>query len=455
MNHLRTIGALALAAALLASVARADEPLPPATPDWWRIGGQVTAAAFAVPRFHSPYANPDVSFGPGPVAGWSFITTLYAGVRPWEGALLVLQPEFADGAGLPNVSGISGYIDGNIIRVSKVGKSPYAARLFFQQFVALGPISAADPGDDGGPEDPFMPAGGSALGRPRPESRVELTAGKFAATDFFDLASATSDPRHRFMNWSLMTNGAWDFAADTRGYTWGLVVALERPRWAIRAGLMAMPTTPNGPVFDGDLAQARSETVELEFRYQVLGSAGAVKWLGYANHGRMGAFQDALAAAPPGAAPSLDAVARRGALKYGTGLLVDQRIGAASAFLRASWNDGRTEEFAFTQIEHAVSLGAELPTDGWGRAGDHVGAALALNGLVPAHVRYLQAGGVDFQLGDGRLRYAVETVFEACYALHLGRNMELTADLQVIANPGMNADRGPAFAAGLRLHAHL
>lgn len=455
MIHVKTSRALALTAALLASVARADEPAPPTTPDWWRVGGQVTAAGFTVPRFHSPYANPDVSFGPGPRTGWSFITTLFAGVRPWDGALLVIHPEFADGEGLPNVSGISGYVDGNIIRVSKVGKSPYVARLFFQQFIALGAAGAADQGDDGGPEDAFMPAGGSALGRPRPESRLELTAGKFAATDFFDLAGATSDPRHRFMNWSLMTNGAWDFAADTRGYTWGLVVALEQPRWALRAGLLAMPTTPNGPVFDGDLAHARSETVELEYRYQVLGHPGAVKWLGYVNHGRMGAFEDALAAAPPGVAPSLEAVAKRGAVKYGSGLLVDQRVGAATAFLRASWNDGRTEEFAFTQIERAVSLGAELPTDGWGRAGDHIGAALALNGLVPAHARYLRAGGVDFQLGDGRLRYAVETVVEAFYALHLGRSLELTADLQAIANPGMNADRGPAFAAGLRLHAHL
>jgi carbohydrate-selective porin OprB len=196
-------------------------------------------------------------------------------------------------------------------------------------------------------------------------------------------------------------------------------------------------------------------TVELEYRFQVLGQAGAVKWLGYVNHGRMGAFQEALSAARPGVAPSLDAVARTGAAKYGTGLLVDQRLGAATGFLRASWNDGRTEEFAFTQIEHAVSLGAEIPTDGWGRTGDHVGAGLALNGLVPAHVRYLQAGGVDFQLGDGRLRYAVETVVEAYYALHLGRSVELSADLQAIANPGMNSDRGPVFVAGLRLHAHL
>jgi carbohydrate-selective porin OprB len=195
--------------------------------------------------------------------------------------------------------------------------------------------------------------------------------------------------------------------------------------------------------------------VEGEIRYEVLGNPGALKLLGYANHARMGAFSDALAAAAPGEVPIIGAVERRGAVKYGVGVLVDQRLGPAAAFLRASWNDGRTEEYAFTQIERAVSAGAEIPTDGWGRSGDHLGAGLALNGLSPSHVRYLQAGGADFQLGDGRLRYGWERVLEAYYAFHAGRNVELTADFQAIANPGMNADRGPALAFGLRLHAHI
>jgi hypothetical protein len=455
---------LALASLLFAPslVAAADQlllpqPLPErveiADSNRLLIGGQVTATGMVVPRFRSPYRNPEVSFaGPGPRAGWSFVATVMGGARPWDGAVVVAQPEFADGAGVPNVSGVAGYIDGNIIRVAKVGKDPYLARLFFQQDI---PLAAAGSAEEGLPEDRFMPAGPVALRRNRAESRLEITAGKFAATDFFDVASSSSDPRHRFLNWSLMTNGAWDFPADTRGYTWGLVVALERPRWALRAGAVMMPTKANGPVFDGDVVHARSELVEGEFRYEVLGSSGALKLLGYANHARMGAFSDALDAAPPGQAPVIDAVTRRGAVKLGLGVLLDQRIGPASAFLRASWNDGYTEEFAFTQIERAVSAGADIPTGGWGRAGDHLGVGLALNGLTPAHARYLEAGGVDFQLGDGRLRYAWEAVLEAYYALHLGRDVELTGDVQGIANPGMNADRGPAFAFGIRLHAHI
>jgi hypothetical protein len=431
------------------------EPVGAADSSRWLFGGQVTAVGLLVPGFRSPYRNPDVSFGgPDLNHGWSFVATVLGGVRPWDGAIAVAQPEFADGTGAPNVSGLAGYVDGNIIRVAKVGKAPYFARLYFQQDFPLGDAEA-EAEAPATPEDAFMPAGPMALRRARAGSRLEVTAGKFAATDFFDAATVSADPRHRFMNWSLMTNGAWDFAADTRGYTWGVVVALERPGWAVRGAVTLMPTRPNGPDFDGDLLHARSEMVEGEYRYRWAGNAGAVKLLGWANHARMGAFSDALAAAAPGQAPQIDAVARRGAVKYGLGLLVDQKVGSASLFLRASWNDARTEEFVFTQIERAVSAGAEVPTGSWGRAGDHVGVGLALNGLSSGHVRYLEAGGVDFQLGDGRLRYGWETVLEAYYALHLGRSVELSADVQAIANPGMNADRGPAVALGLRLHAHL
>lgn len=419
---------------------------------WWLAGAQVTAAGFFLPRIHSPYANPSLSFGPGPRAGWSLVATLFGGARPWQGAIVVAQPEFADGAGLPNVSGVAGYVDGNIIRVVKAGREPYLARLFVQQDVALGP---AEKSEEEEPEARFMPTGPFALRRDRPESRIEITVGKVAATDFFDVASASSDPRHRFMNWSLMTNGAWDFAADTRGYTWGAVVALEQPRYALRAGVALMPTTANGPIYDGDLRHARSEMIEGEVRYRALGQAGAVKLLAFRNHARMGSYADALAAAAPAQPPTLGPVERVGARKVGIGLLVDQHVGPAAAFLRASWNDGRAETFAFTEIDRAVSIGAEVPTRGWGRPDDHVGVGLAVNGLSPGHARYLEAGGQGFQLGDGRLHYAWEKVLEAYYGLRLSGGVELAADLQAIVDPGMNADRGPAVAFGLRLHAHL
>ncbi len=431
------------------------EGAPGGGPRWWALAGQATAVGFLVPGFHSPYLDPEMSFG-GPEAtqGWSFVVSLFAGARPWEGAALVVQPEYANGHGAPNVSGLSGYLDGNIIRVAKVGTAPYLARLFLHQDLALGGAGEGDPEEAENPEAGLMPTGPSAFG-PRPASRLEITAGKIALTDFFDSASGSDDPRHRFMNWALMTNGAWDFAADTRGYTWGLVLALEQPRWALRAGVAMMPTTANGPIFDGDLRHARSEVVEGEWRYQLLGNPGAVKLLWYWNHARMGRYADALAAAPPGQAPDITSVRTAGALKYGAGLLVDQRLGPAWTFLRASWNDGRTETFVFTEIDRAVSAGAEVFGGGWGRPGDHLGIGVAAGGLAPDHARYLAAGGRGFQLGDGRLAYAWEVVGEAWYGFRASRLVEIALDVQGIVNPGMNSDRGPALALGARVHLHL
>lgn len=449
----RLAGAL-LAACLCAplSALASGESLPEQD-RWWLVGAQVTAAGLYLPPVHSPYASPGTSLGPGPTAGWSLVGSLLAGARLWDGAIIVAMPEYANGRGLPGVSGAAGYPDGNIIRVAKAGTAPYLARLFFHQDFALGPAGEREP-EDGEPEAAFAPTGPLALRRRRPASRVEVTLGKLAVTDLFDAATASSDPRHRFMNWSLMTNGAFDYAADTRGYTVAAVVALEQPRFALRAGLALMPTTANGPALDRDLSHSNSVMVEGEVRYRVSGNPGAVKLLCYRNQAHMGSYDEALAAAPPGQPPDIGAVERTGAAKHGLGLLVDQTIGAAAAFLRLGWNDGRTETFAFTEIDRAVSAGAELPGALWGRATDHAGLGLAVSWLSGAHARYLQAGGKGFQLGDGALSHAPEVVAEAWYGVRVGPELELTADAQLLVDPGMNSDRGPAAVLGVRLHAH-
>lgn len=447
--------AAALAAvALLGAVARAEEPPAPPDDRPWLVGGQVTAVGLALPRFRSPYANPAISLGPGPDAGWSTVATLYAGARLWPGALAVVDPEWADGAGLPNVSGVSGYPDANMIRVAKVGREPYVARAFVQQEVALGG-GAPEAEAPETPEDPFAPDGPFALRRQRPASRLVFTLGKVSTADFFDAASASADPRHRFMNWAVMTNGAWDYAADTRGYTWGAFAVLATPRAALRGGLGLMPTEPNGDVLDWDLRRSRAEMLEGQVVWAVAGAAGSARLLGYVNHARAARYDDALAAAPPGTAPDLAPLRAAGATKRGLAVLVEQEAGPAQAFLRASWNDGATETFAFTEIDRAASAGAVFGVPGLGGRRDAVGAAVAVGGLSPAHARYLAAGGKAFQLGDGALRQASETIVEAYWLVRVGPAVELTADAQGIWNPGMNADRGPAAVLGIRVHAHL
>jgi hypothetical protein len=449
--------ALALAAALNPSAGLAgSQPMPEASAasndPRWLAGAQATLVGFYLPRFRSRLGNPELSFGPGPAAGWSFVGSVLLGARLWEGATVVAVPEYADGRGAPNVSGVSGYPDGNIIRVTKVGTAPYVARAFFHQDVALGPPVKSGEED---PEARFAPTGPFALRRERPASRVEITVGKFATNDFFDLADASSDPRHRFLDWALMQQGAWDYAADTRGYTWGIEVGLETPGYAARAGGALMPTTANGPVYDAAVGPSGSVMVEGEIRWAAAAGRGSARLLGWVNRARAGSYAEALASASAGVPPDVDSVARRGTAKYGVALLVQQQIGPASGFLRAGWNDGRTETFCFTEIDRSLSAGAALDGEAWGRGGDAAGLGVAASGLSPSHAAYLAAGGKGFQLGDGGLSYGWEGVAEGYYSFQVLRGLLATADFQAIWNPGMNAARGPAFLAGLRLHAHL
>jgi high affinity Mn2+ porin len=424
---------------------------------WWAVGGQVTVDTFYVPPFRSPYENPAISFGPGPALGWSLVASALIGAHLWKGATVVAVGEYSNGAGAPNVSGASGYPDGNMIRVAKVGTAPYLARVYLHQDIALGGDRVADD-DEPQPEGGFMPTGTVSLGRPRPPHRLEITAGKFGSNDFLDVAEASSDPRHKFMNWALMQNGAWDYVADTRGYTWGVEVGVETPTWAIRAMAALMPTAPNGSVFDGSLSTSGSYMLEGQYGWGEFPAEGSVRLLGYVNRGNLGSYGDALsiaAAGPPGTLPDVDATALPGAVKYGFALLAQQEIGLLNLFLRLGWNDGKTQTFCFTSIDRSISMGAQLDGTTWGRHGDFAGAGVAVSGLSSSHAAYLAAGGTEFQLGDGALTSGWEVATEVYYSLQPVKYLQVTADLQAIVNPGMNAARGPAFLGGIRVHAHF
>ena len=416
------LGLFALAAPAVAEeeAARAPDDRP------WLVAGQLTGVGWALPRFHSPYANPAISFGPGPDQGWSTLATIYLGTRLWPGGSAVVDGEWADGTGLPNVSGVSGYPDSNMIRVAKTGIAPYVARAFVQHEIALGEAGAGAEEPPETPEDPFGP----------------------------DAPGASDDPRHTFMNWALMTNGAWDYAADTRGYTWGTAAVIATPRWAVRAAFTLMPTDPNGPNLSWDVGSSRSEMLEGQVLWSVAGKPGSARLLGYLNHSRAARYADALAGAPPGTPPDLAPYRRAGATKRGVALAVEQEAGPARIFVRGSWNDGVTETFAFTEIDRAASIGGDVGFPGLAGGRDRVGAAVAVGGLSPDHARYLAAGGTAFQLGDGALRQGTETIVEAYYLVRAWTGVEVTADVQTIWNPGMNADRGPAAVFGLRLHVH-
>jgi high affinity Mn2+ porin len=455
-------------ALLLAATPAAAEPVDPPAPAvtkpgrwgfgrWWSLGAQLTAVGQVNTPLRSPYANPALSFGPRTSPGWSLTTSVIGAVRLWHGAFVMVMPEFADGSGMPNVGGISGYPDGDIVRVVKAGIAPYLARTFFHQDIPLSKQRA--PADDTELhfEDKFIGGGPAAFPGPEGEApfRLEITVGKISTTDVFDVSHVGSDPRHHFLNWSLFAQNAWDYAADTQAYTWGAVVDLEHPWFAVRAGVALMPTTQNGPTLEWDVRHSGSVMLEGEVRWYLRHGHGSAKLLLWANWARMGRFDDALAAAAPGKPPSVVDVEKPGTRKMGLGLLVDQEITRdVSAFLRAGINDGQSEPYCFTGTDRSLSAGAEMAGVRWRRPDDRLALGLALGGLSDLHARYLAAGGQTFQLGDGALRRAWEVVIESYYTFGVLRYLELTLDVQAIFNPGMNADRGPTLVFGTRLHAH-
>jgi carbohydrate-selective porin OprB len=283
-------------------------------------------------------------------------------------------------------------------------------------------------------------------------NRVEITAGKFALSDLFDVNRYANSARQQFMTWGLFQNTAWDYAADTRGYSNGVAVEWIHPAWSLRAAAMQMPLRANGNVFDGDLRRAHGFNVEFEEHAPVTGTV--VRLLAYENEARMGLYSEAIANAgffPPDI--TLDDTPGR--FKYGWGVNVEQPLadsGETGAFVRYGWGNGAAESFVFTESDRHLSFGLQLSGAHWGRAKDRFAVATVIDGIVKVHQEYLAHGGDGFLLGDGGLSYGGEQVVETYYRVQCGKYIEVSPDVQYVRNPGYNRDRGPATVLSLRLN---
>ena len=355
------------------------------------LGAQFTAIGQALLPFHSPYRGSN-SLTPNGDQGLTHTYGAYFGWRPVHPLDIYLDIEMARGSGVGRAVGLAGVTNGDVIRqgTADLSQGPFVARVFARYAIAFGSDSVhADRAQD--QVSGWMPA-----------RRLEITAGKVAASDFFDLSRYANGTRVQFLNWGLFQNTAWDFAADTRGFTYGATVAWITPRWSLRVGSFLMPMQANGNDFDTDWRRARGDNVELTLLPGARGTI--VRLLGYVNHARMGDYREAIANAGAGT-PDVVADDQSGRSKAGVGLNVEQPLaddGETGLFMRAGWNDGRNESFAFTEVETHFSVGAQIAGTRWSRPRDHLAVALLRHGLLAPHRDYLAAGGKGFLLGDGQ-----------------------------------------------------
>ena len=403
------------------------------------VAGQANFIYQANLSFHSPYSGPH-SLQAQAEERLSRILTLYTGLRLWRGAEALVDVESAGGRGISDAFGLAGFTNLDVVRNPELGDAPYLARAIFHQTFALGSEMVAN---DRGPVSSAAKV---------PAERFDLWAGKFGTVDFFDLNSAGSDSHLQFLNWTVDNNGAFDYAADTRGYTYGVVAELHEKIFSLRAGIETMPKVANGIDLDLDLSRARGQNVEGEVRPVIAGRQGILRLLAYRNVADMGSYKEAidgfLAGRDP--IPSIVEYRQQGRTKTGVGLNFEQELTAAiRVFGRWGWNDGRNESFAYTEVDGTIELGADLRLK---QERHKAGIVFVSNRLSSLHRTYLELGGLGFLLGDGRLDYAQEQIVESYYTYRIWRGLSISADLQHIQNPGYNRDRGPVWVPSTRLH---
>jgi high affinity Mn2+ porin len=446
LNRWRAFGAAVLLACAAARPARAQdaptaEPAEPAE-KVYAFHFQATSVTQAHPSFSALYTGQN-SLLPESEHETTVTTTLFAGARLWKGGELYVNPELTGGSGLSKTFGVAGFPNGEAFRVGSPEPHVFLARVMLRQTFALGAETETVEDDQ------------NQLGGRRPVRRFSILVGKYSVTDFFDDNAYSHDPRTQFLNWSIWTAGAWDYPADTRGYTWGFVMEYADAGWAVRFAGAAEPLVANGLEFDKDLLAAHSLMAEGQKSYRLAGFDGTARLATFYNQARMGNYREAIDQGQAlGQPPDITAVRRPRHTKWGFVLGFEQAVGPRTGlFLRGSWNDGKNEAWAYAEIERSVTSGVVQKEPITGRKLDEAGLAFAANVLSKDHEDYLAAGGYGFMIGDGRLSYGLEKIAELYYKAALLEHLFLTGDYQFVQNPAYNRDRGPVHVFGLRLHA--
>ncbi|TAE00841.1 MAG: carbohydrate porin [Bacteroidetes bacterium] len=407
----------------------------------WKFGFQYTTITQYKPSFSAKYSGEN-SLLTEEESKTSLTSTMYFGYKLGKRTEIYVNPELAGGSGLSKALGVAGFPNGETFRVGSPDPKIYLARAYLKHTFPLSD------------ENEMIADEQNQFIGEQPTSYFSVVAGKFSMADFFDKNKYSHDPRTQFQNWSLMSNGAWDYAADVRGYTLGIMFELSKATWAIRFASALLPKVANGAEMDFTLREARSETIEFDKSYRFGSQKGTIRLLAFRNQTNMGSYAEARNMS----SNNIDITLTRteGRTKYGFGLNIEHDFNQNIGFFgRLGWNDGQNETWVFTEIDQTTSLGMVLNGNLWKRKADIWGIAWVMNGISEQHQGYLKAGGKGFMLGDGNLNYAPELIGETYYSFSLGNFLTLSPNYQFIINPAYNADRGLVHVFSLRCRVEI
>ena len=408
--------------------------------DRWEIHGQTTFLPQGYPAFRAPYTGTN-SLTPAPQAQETWSNSLYLNARLWQGGEVYYNPELLQGFGLSDTVGAAGFPSGE----AQKSNFPYphynTSRLFLRQTFGFGG------------EQEELASGQLQLPGKVDVSRLTLQAGKLSVLDVFDGNAFAKDTRKDFMNWSMWAPGAFDYAADKLGLTYGMTAELNQKQWALRGGYFLIDAESNSNNFDTQVFRRGQYVAELETRYRLFSQPGKLRTIAWITSANSGSYRETL----NNPALNLDiAQTRTGRIKYGYAFSLEQALtDDIGLFGRWSWNDGKTEIMAFTDIDASLSMGTSIKGAKWGRPDDVIGIGGAINALSNDHRDFIAAGGLGPLIGDGALNYRKERILETYYAYALTQQITLTADYQFVTNPAYNADRGPVHVFSGRLHAEF
>ena len=413
--------------------------------------GQTTYINQRYNNFNASYSGEN-SLSAQKSMSYTWSGTLFFGARLAPNTDVYFNPELVSGIPFSDLGGLGGFTNGEATKATGVTPKLYSARAFLRQTI----------NQDG--DKVVLENEANQITQTVSSNRVVITAGQFSTLDIFDDSRYAKDPRIQFMNWGNMTYLAYDYAADARGYSWGLAGEWYLDNWVMRASRMLAPKSPNGRDLNWQIFNTYGDQIEVERQHNIDDLPGKVSVLAYRNKMMLARFSDATNYVIQNNAQGTQAINNvRNNMQYktGIGLHGEQALTKdLGIYGRAFTSDGHTETMSFTEADNSISIGMGMNGTSWKRPNDSIGISMMQNGLSSYRRAYLQAGGVSYFIGDyaspsQTISYSPERIGEVYYNATVIKNVLAGLNFQHIINPAYNSARGPVNILSFRVHAEF